>query len=70
MNRFSVGLLRFSGRALRIASVPFLLIGWIATPILNGSRWCDRIADEKAPPEWKPRLWDRTGGRTANEPRD
>ncbi|MGU3540025.1 hypothetical protein [Methylobacterium sp. A54F] len=26
--------------------------------------------DERPPPEWEQRLWERTGGRTPNETRD
>lgn len=47
-------LARLAGFALRILSLPFLAIGWLATPILWGARVClDRAR------EWDPRLWDR-----------
>lgn len=45
---------------------PSLSVAWLADR-------CEPGGDDprEAPPrEWKPRLWARTGGRTANESRD
>lgn len=51
--------------ALRGLSIPLLLIGSWATPLLMLSRRC-----EDAAREWDPRLWDRTHRRTPNDSRD
>ncbi|GJE26256.1 hypothetical protein [Methylobacterium organophilum] len=58
-------LLRIAASALRCIAMPLLWIGWLATPVLWGSSWCEDKARE-----WDPRIWDRTGGRTPTEARD
>ncbi len=48
--------LRGVGLLLQGLALPFLLVGWIATPILQASAWCiDRAR------EWEARLWARGG---------
>lgn len=39
---------------LQVAALPFLAVGFVATPILWCARWCQERARE-----WNPRLWDR-----------
>ena len=45
---------RVSATALRWLSIPFLVVGWIATPVLWAAAWCEDRARE-----WDPRLWKR-----------
>ena len=42
---------------LQKASLPFLLIGWIATPILAAAARLGAIRRQHRPPEWLLRLW-------------
>lgn len=45
---------RCADQALQLIALPFLLIGWCATPILWAAAWCRDWARE-----WDPRRWDR-----------
>lgn len=55
-------ILRGLAAFLRALAVPFLAIGWVATPILT----CSRSLQDRAR-EWDPRLWSR-GGHTDLHP--
>ena len=55
-------LARLAALALRGLSLPFLALGWLATPIL----WCARVCQDKAR-EWDPDLWAH-GGHTDLHP--
>ena len=54
--------LRAAATMLPWASVPFLVVGWLASPILWTARWCDECARG-----WDQRLWAR-GGHTDLHP--
>ncbi|MRI57387.1 hypothetical protein D8770_26140 [Methylobacterium sp. DB1607] len=53
---------------LRKASLPFLLIGWIATPILAAAAHLDVIRRRHRPPEWLLRLWPRWRPSSTTQP--
>lgn len=46
--------LRLTASLLRGLSVPFLVVGWVATPVLAAAARCEECARE-----WDPRLWQR-----------
>lgn len=52
--RFRWHLMRAAATALRWLSLPFLLVGSVATPILDAAAACEERARE-----WDPRLWER-----------
>ncbi|QGY05528.1 hypothetical protein MMSR116_29265 [Methylobacterium mesophilicum SR1.6/6] len=55
-------LLRGLAALLQALAVPFLAIGWVATPILSTSGYLQEVARQ-----WDRRLWSR-GGRTDLNP--
>lgn len=53
---------------LQKASIPFLVIGWLATPVLAAAAWCGARARRHRPPEWLLRLWPRWRPSSTTQP--
>lgn len=53
---------------LQKASIPFLVIGWVATPILQLASWCGIRRRLHRPPEWLLRLWPRWRPSSTTQP--
>lgn len=45
---------RAAAALLQGLAIPFLVVGYVATPLLDMAAWCIERARE-----WDPRLWDR-----------